>query len=99
MRKVSDKQQQISRELARIKDTLPKVCKICGGLGFDLAHVLPRSTFPEYVTEPKNLMILCRTCHILYDDGSKDYRSGFSHIVEIVRGYATKEEIFRHFGL
>ncbi len=68
MKNKSDKQRKKDAALARIKKELPKVCVVCGRAGNDLAHILPRSLYPEYYCDPRNLMILCRDCHNLYDN-------------------------------
>lgn len=69
MRKVSDKQRRINVELRRIKREMPGVCAICGRTcQGELSHILPRSLFPEYITERWNLQILCHDCHYKYDN-------------------------------
>lgn len=69
IRRVSNKQRAINVELRRIKRELPNKCAICGRTcEGDLSHRLPRSLFPEYVTERWNLQILCRECHNKYDN-------------------------------
>ena len=81
MRKVSQKQARINAELARIKKDMPKRCAICGRYGEDLSHILPRSLYPEYQTDPRNLQILCRDCHRLFDD-NREFRRRQTQIVE-----------------
>ena len=66
--KKSKKQTAKDRELSRAKSSLERRCVICGGWGDDLAHLLPKSLFPEHYTEPLNLVIMCRRCHRLHDD-------------------------------
>lgn len=81
VRKVSTRQQQINRELRIIKRELPNVCCICGkpcSCG-DLMHLLPRSLNPEYITEPWNLAIGCRSCHDQYDNNI-EFRQKQIHI-------------------
>ena len=77
MRKVSRKQSRINRKLNKIKKMLVynnPICRCCHrGFGTDLAHLLPRSTFPEYQTESWNLTLLCRECHTRFDS-DKDFR-------------------------
>lgn len=68
MIKISKKQAEKNKKLDKIKEKLPKVCVICGNPGNDLAHLLNKQLFPEHYTEPKNLVILCRDCHVLYDN-------------------------------
>lgn len=69
VRKVSTRQQQINRELRIIKRELPNRCAICGKIcEGDLAHLLARSLYPEYITAKWNLRIFCRECHNKYDN-------------------------------
>lgn len=71
VRKVSVKQQQINRELRRLKKEMLDFCEICGkyvGSYGELSHRLPRSLEPKYITEPWNLQILCHDCHEKYDN-------------------------------
>lgn len=59
---------------ARYKKTLQKVCCVCGGYGNDLAHVVPKSTFPQYYVSEFNLVIMCRECHVNYDNNREHRR-------------------------
>lgn len=68
MRRKSLKQARKDRFLSDLKKELKPICEICGREGKDLAHLLPKSTFPEHYTNPKNLVILCRSCHNKYDN-------------------------------
>lgn len=36
--------------------------------GTDAAHLVPKSLFPEHYTNPSNIVIMCRSCHSMYDD-------------------------------
>jgi 5-methylcytosine-specific restriction endonuclease McrA len=81
MRQVSDKQRRINSELAKIKRGLGTRCAICGREGHDLSHILPRSLYPEYQTDPRNLQILCRDCHRKFDD-DREFRRNQTDIVE-----------------
>jgi citrate lyase synthetase len=98
MKKVSDKQRKRNAEVARIKKTKPNTCIICGQKGGDAAHLLPRSTFPEYYTEPNNIVIMCRDCHCNFDDNIS-FRQQQTKLIESARTYATKEEIHRYFDI
>lgn len=77
MNKISSKQSRINRTLNQIKKDLveeSRVCRCChSALGTDLAHLLPRSTFPEYQTKKWNLALLCRNCHTKFDS-NKEFR-------------------------
>ncbi len=64
----SKKQSAKIRELSKIKATMENKCVICGCVGSDLAHLLPKSLYPEHYTNELNLVIMCRNCHILYDN-------------------------------
>lgn len=81
MRKVSSKQARINSVLAKIKSSLPKTCAICGKYGNDLSHILPRSLYPEYQTDVRNLQILCRDCHSRFDN-DREFRKTQIKIVE-----------------
>ena len=81
MRQISRKQAAINAELRRIKATMGERCAICGGRGCDLSHILPRSLYPEYVTDPRNLQILCRSCHEQFDN-NREFRREQTEIYE-----------------
>ena len=68
MKQISTKQQHRNNILAKIKQGLKKECYICGNPANDLAHILPKSLYPEYYTEKRNLIILCRQCHDKFDN-------------------------------
>ena len=69
MKKISKKQSKKNIEINKIKSTLSKKCFICGKeSNTDAAHILPKSIFPEYYTHPLNIIMLCRTCHNLFDN-------------------------------
>lgn len=84
MRKVSKRQARINAELTRIKSSLTKRCAICERYGNDLSHILPRSLYPEYQTNPRNLQILCRECHVRFDN-DREFRRKQTKIVEQAR--------------
>lgn len=67
----SDKQKRI---LSEYKKLHPSSCVLCGTAANDLCHLLPRSLFPEHITNPDNLVIMCRKCHQLHDDNC-DFRT------------------------
>lgn len=68
MKNQSKKQSAKIRELSKIKSKIENKCVICGSAGNDLAHLLPKSLYPEHYTESKNLVVMCRNCHNLYDN-------------------------------
>ena len=97
MRQISQKQRRINSELAQLKRKMGTRCEICGREGHDLSHILPRSLYPEYQTDPRNLQILCRECHRRFDD-DREFRRRQTSIVErakMIDELATN----RHFGL
>ena len=98
MRKVSTKQAAKNREVARIKATKPDICVFCGVFcgNADLAHLLPKSVFPQYYTEEQNLWKAHRFCHTKFDD-NRAFRSEQKHIIEIVKQFAKPEEINQYF--
>jgi hypothetical protein len=101
MRKVSTKQAARNREVARIKATKPDTCIFCKGYckHGDGVHLMNKNIFQQYYTEPANIWKGHRECHTKFDDGTKEYRATFAHIVEIVRSFATKEEVYQYFGI
>jgi len=102
MKKLSSKQSERNKILERIKKTKPNQCIFCRtscSPYVALCHLFPKGIYGQYYTEVQNVWKGHDTCHRLFDDGTDEYRAGFSHIVEIVRGYATEQEIYRHFGL
>lgn len=86
---------------ARYKKTLPKVCCICGGYGDDLAHVVPKSIFPQYYVSEFNLVIMCRECHVNFDNNI-EYRRLQIHlcnrVISNVRE-ADRGRVQNYFGL
>jgi 5-methylcytosine-specific restriction endonuclease McrA len=72
MKKISDKQRGKNIEIAKIKKEIWQeqngLCFICHAPMCDTAHLLPKSTYPEYYLKKENLVGLCRTCHNLYDN-------------------------------
>lgn len=69
MKQKTEKQKALDREVSRIKKTLPKTCCVCGSRDtIQAAHLLPRSTYPEYYTEPWNIVPMCRNCHYKFDN-------------------------------
>ena len=97
MKKVSKKQAHINAELAKIKSSLTKRCVICGREGNDLSHILPKSLYPEYQTDPRNLQILCRECHRRFDD-DRSFRRKQTKIVEQAKEI-DELAAYRYFGL
>ena len=91
------KKQNVNRRLNAIKKTLPEYCVVCGRKGCDLAHLLPRSLYPEYITEEWNLVIMCRDCHVQYDN-NRVFRRGCFDLVERVKQH-DQCAANRYFGL
>lgn len=97
MKKRSAKQQQRDREFAEIKKTLPAFCEICGRPTTDAAHLLPRSTYPEYYTLRENIAGLCRECHNRFDN-ELEFRRMQKKLYERVFKFS-KEGAQRHFQI
>lgn len=97
MKNVSRKQARINAELAKIKSSLTKRCVICGREANDLSHILPRSLYPEYQTDPRNLQILCRECHVRFDN-DREFRKRQIRIVEQAK-QIDECAVNRYFGL
>lgn len=97
MRKVSNKQAKLNREMNKIKRDLSPYCRLCGRPAVDPAHLLPRSLYPEYYTKEWNVVPMCRDHHNLYD-GNRDFRRSCTELVNIVRQH---DELAanRYFGL
>jgi len=100
IKKISKKQAKKNRDIAKIKAELNIVCacKGCNNPSFDPAHLLPRSTFPEYYSEVWNIVGMCRRCHTKYDD-DKTFRQGQKHLYEIVKANAGEQKAYRYFGI
>lgn len=60
-------------------------------------HVVPRSTYPEYIIEEWNLRIGCPECHHHYDN-DRGFRQKQTELVNTVRQH---DELAanRYFGL
>ena len=91
MKQVSRKQSKINRVLRDIKLKLvyeSERCRLCGGKAVDLAHLLPRSLYPEYQTKEWNVTLLCRRCHVKFDE-DKEFRQA-SKLGEHIRSIDEK---------
>ena len=97
MKRISKKQAQRNREIARIKQSLPPVCAICGKPAVDAAHLVPKSLYPEHYTNPLNIVGLCRECHNKFD-GSLAFRQRQKHLIERGKSF-DKCAANRHFDL
>ena len=88
IKQISNKQSRINRELNRIKMRLVDEsdrCRYCGSQGHDLAHILPKSVYPEHYTKEWNLTLLCRRCHNRFDNDVNFRKS--SGIGDVVKKY------------
>jgi 5-methylcytosine-specific restriction endonuclease McrA len=72
MKILSTQQRKKNTLVAESKKKLLKesqVCRICGKFApLDLAHILPKSIFPEHYTREENHTLLCRDCHVRFDN-------------------------------
>lgn len=84
MRIISKKQQQKNNILAKIKSNLEKKCFVCGKPANDLAHILPKSLYPEYYIEKRNLIILCRQRHDKFDNNI-EFRQQQTELYDIAK--------------
>lgn len=50
---------------ARVRD-------VCWGYGSEHHHVGKRSVWPELVTDPRNVLLVCRACHTWIDWNQRD---------------------------
>ena len=98
MKKQSSKQQKKNTLVKKARDEKECICIVCKNYceSGDAMHLLPRSTFPEYYTEPLNIWRAHRECHRRYDD-NKSFRASLTHIIDIVSKFARKEDIERYF--
>lgn len=75
---LSTKKRQKKRQLSHLKNDLIRengpICFFCGKEieNPDLAHIFPISLFPEYETEPWNVILSCRKHQIIFDNHSFD---------------------------
>ena len=86
LKSVSKKQAVRNRELSKIRENLSETCVICGKRSCDLAHLLPRSLYPEYYTNPLNIVGLCRECHNKYDNNLA-FRQRQKRLIERVKSF------------
>jgi hypothetical protein len=86
--KVSKKQEVKNRKIEKNKKTLGEkcLCKGCRSKAVDPAHLLPRSTFPEYADKDWILVPMCRTCHDQYDN-SEAFRQKQEHLYNIIASH------------
>ena len=98
MKQISKKQNQKNSLVKKARDSKEHICIICKRYceNGDAVHLLPRSTFPQYYTEPLNVWRGHRECHARYDD-NKAFRSSLTHIIDIVRKFASEQDINRYF--
>jgi len=85
MKKISDKQKIINKELKRvykeIADTRPHYCSGCGrgDLPLSHSHIIPRSRRRDLITDPRNITYHClggidgrKGCHELWEGCIED---------------------------
>lgn len=101
MKKVSDKQRKQNAIIAKIKQQIinetGSVCRICGNYGNDLAHLLPKGgMYCQYKLEPRNMVILCRKHHDLYDSDIS-FRKQQESLIAQCREFALEFEINCYF--
>lgn len=98
MKNRSNKQANVDRRVAKIKQSLSDVCAVCHRQGAtDLMHILPKSIFPEFYAEPLNLVMGHRDCHRRFDD---DFRERQKHMELFERASRLdKYGAIRHFKL
>lgn len=83
--KVSKNQAQRNRAIAKLKENLNPICVVCRRRpSIDPAHLLPRSTYPEYYMEEWNIVGMCRCCHDKYDNDLA-FRKRQLHLLAIVK--------------
>ena len=102
MKQISDKQRKKNQIITKIKAELIEetgnVCRICGNYGNDTMHLMPKSMFPEYYLEPRNLVLGCRGCHNSYDD-IITFRQQQTDLISQCREFAFENQINHYFKL
>ena len=48
------------------------LCTVCGALGEEVHHVVPRHIAPERTYDPTNLATMCRECHRKHHENAKN---------------------------
>jgi tRNA(Leu) C34 or U34 (ribose-2'-O)-methylase TrmL len=101
MKKVSDKQRKQNAIITKVKQQIinetGNVCRICGNYGNDLAHLLPKGgMYCQYKLEPRNMVILCRKHHDLYDNDIS-FRKQQTSLISQCREFALDFEISNYF--
>lgn len=102
MNRISESQKKKNAAIAKIKAKLIEesgnVCRICGKYGNDTMHLLPKSIYPEYYLEPRNLIIGCRECHNSFDDVI-EFRRSQESLISQCREFSFEFEVTRYFKL
>lgn len=100
MKKISKSQAAKNRLVSKAKAGKPRFCIVCGlpCENGDGMHLMNKQIFPQYYTEPLNIWPGHRTCHNHFDN-DKTYRGTCDKIINIVRQFATPEEISQYFGV
>ena len=103
MKKISDKQRAQNIFFAKVKKSLISEtgngCRICDNYANDLAHLLPKGgLYCQYKLEPRNLVLLCRSCHNLYDNDVM-FRSQQKTLISQCREFALESDINNYFKL
>ncbi len=83
---------QVNAEVA-IRDQY--TCLRCGRRGWDIGHILPKGRYPELKHTKKNLVTLCRRCHVDTENvrGRRELlalmteRHGYTYDEDQYRGY------------
>jgi len=47
------------------------MCSVCGGIGLEVHHIVPREVAPERTFDPENLATMCRECHRKHHEYAK----------------------------
>jgi len=98
MKKVSTKQAKKNYLVHKAKNEKDKICVICNQYceNGDPVHLMNKNIYPQYYTEPANIHRGHRECHTKYDD-NKAFRMQQKQIIEIVRTFASEQEINQYF--
>jgi len=87
MSKITPKKARQLQHLREIKHQWyleGKTCFFCGQPFDDIVHIIRRSYSDELYDDTRNLIPGCRSCHKIFDDGSKELKRGLKKLNEVL---------------
>lgn len=99
LNKVSSSQAIRNRNVSKYKKTLIRRCGercfICGkNAQIDLVHIIRRSYSSVLYDNEKNMILGCRTCHELFDDGDARQLLNYKPFSAILKRMKTLDEFY-----